>query len=155
MTERTLVDELVEDVLRLVKAERKAGDGSQRDAADMAYADLIAKWTPAALVKVRSLPAVDVEKEAVFSFLLGQGPLEGVWFGDKPEGTRGAFWWRRHLRAALSTQAETVRERAAKMAECHFDDRPRRDGMDWNDGYQDGCRGAAQAIRSMPLTGEG
>lgn len=37
-------------------------------------------------------------------------------------------------------------ERAAAIARCHSDDRPRRDNIDWNDGYQDGCKGASAAI---------
>jgi hypothetical protein len=40
-------------------------------------------------------------------------------------------------------------EAAAKVALCHSDDRPRRDSMDWNDGYIDGCRGASEAIRAL------
>lgn len=35
---------------------------------------------------------------AVIDFLLGEGDLEGRWFGDGiPEG-KGPFWWRTHLR---------------------------------------------------------
>ena len=44
---------------------------------------------------------------------------------------------------------EKVREgmqRAADIALCHSDDRPRRYSMDWNDGYIDGCKGASDAI---------
>ena len=41
-----------------------------------------------------------------------------------------------------------VIEECARVAESHSDDRPRREGIDWNDGYQDGCRGAAAAIRA-------
>lgn len=42
--------------------------------------------------------------EPVFAFLLGEGPLDGVWFGDRSNHPteKGAFWWRKHLRAALS-----------------------------------------------------
>ena len=44
-------------------------------------------------------------------------------------------------------------ERAAVVAECAFDDRPRdRSGhpshMDWEDGYREGTRAAAEAIRA-------
>jgi hypothetical protein len=43
------------------------------------------------------------ELKEVAAFLLGEGPLDGLWFGesaqDKP---RTGFWWRDHLRAALS-----------------------------------------------------
>ena len=34
----------------------------------------------------------------VYEFLMGTGPLEGCHFGDKPEGERGNFWWRKYLR---------------------------------------------------------
>lgn len=40
----------------------------------------------------------------VFAFLLGEGPLEGYWFGEhRPSGKShpANFWWRKHLRAAL------------------------------------------------------
>ena len=41
-------------------------------------------------------------------------------------------------------------ELAAVHAECAADDRPGRDrNFDWNDGYIDGCRGAADAILAM------
>ena len=36
----------------------------------------------------------------VYDFLMGEGPLEGVWFGDLHEGLPGAFWWRGVLRSA-------------------------------------------------------
>jgi hypothetical protein len=42
----------------------------------------------------------------VFAFLLGVGPLDGVWFSDPRPLEKGAFWWRKHLRAALSTKQE-------------------------------------------------
>lgn len=40
-------------------------------------------------------------------------------------------------------------ERAAAVAECHSDERSRHYSMDWSDGYIDGCRGAAAAIRAI------
>lgn len=44
----------------------------------------------------------------VFAFLLGEGPLHGVHFGDRHPSERGAYWWRKDLRAALSAaQADT------------------------------------------------
>lgn len=48
---------------------------------------------------------------------------------------------------AIALALMEERGRAATVAYCHSDDRPRRDNMDWNDGYVDGCRGAAAAIR--------
>jgi hypothetical protein len=54
--------------------------------------------------------------------------------------------------SALEAENERLRkalENAAIVAECHSDDRPGRDRpFDWNDGYIDGCRGAAAAIRA-------
>lgn len=40
----------------------------------------------------------------VFKFLLGEGPLRGVEFGDRHPDERGAFWWRKDLRAARAAQ---------------------------------------------------
>ncbi len=37
----------------------------------------------------------------VAAFLLGEWPLQGVWYGEWPEGERGKYWWRKHLRAAI------------------------------------------------------
>ena len=48
----------------------------------------------------------------VFAFLLGEGQLEGRGFGDEPpphpSGRKAPYWWRKHLRAALS-QAQPVK----------------------------------------------
>lgn len=41
----------------------------------------------------------------IHTFLLGEGPLDGRWFGDEPPVVgrlRRPFWWRTNLRAALS-----------------------------------------------------
>jgi hypothetical protein len=46
----------------------------------------------------------------VIAFLLGEAPLDGCWFGEKPENERGNFWWRKHLRAAHADMAGEVRE---------------------------------------------
>ena len=46
----------------------------------------------------------------VFSFLLGEKPLNGVWFGEKPEGVKGNFWWRTHLRKALAAPVQPVKQ---------------------------------------------
>ena len=42
----------------------------------------------------------------VFQFLLGEGPLRGVEFGDRHPDERGAYWWRKDLRAALAAQKQ-------------------------------------------------
>lgn len=50
----------------------------------------------------RRPPQVGRGMEEVVAFLLGSAPLDDVWFGDRHPTEKGAFWWRRHLRAALS-----------------------------------------------------
>src|SRR5690242_12184285 len=42
---------------------------------------------------------VTISRE-LYSFLMGEGALEGVWFGDLNEGFKGTFWWRALLRCA-------------------------------------------------------
>ena len=42
-------------------------------------------------------------------FLLGQGPLEGFWFGDKPATEKGQFWWRSRLRALHNAAIDQAR----------------------------------------------
>ena len=37
----------------------------------------------------------------IHTFLLGEGPLEGVWCSEKHPLYPGTFWWRAKLRAAL------------------------------------------------------
>lgn len=34
----------------------------------------------------------------MLKFLLGEGPLEGIWFGDTHPTRKGMFWWRKILR---------------------------------------------------------
>lgn len=48
----------------------------------------------------------------VAAFLDGSGTLCGCWFGEKPEGEIGNFWWRKYLRSALAARptTEPVRE---------------------------------------------
>lgn len=53
------------------------------------------------LVALRAIaqggPLAVVPKE-VITFLMGEGPLEGLWFGEvNPQKPRAEFWWRSHL----------------------------------------------------------
>lgn len=75
--------------------------------------------------------------------------------------------WEREFAAAIDARSalaslsqppvldeREVIERAAKVAECAFDDRPRsrvghHSQMDWEDGYREGTRAAAAAIRNL------
>jgi len=50
---------------------------------------------------------------AVVEFLLGEGPLDGVWYGDEHPTNPRPYWWRKHIRAAL---AEPEKERAEVAA---------------------------------------
>jgi len=64
----------------------------------------------------------------VFKFLLGEGPLNGVWFGERPEGERGDFWWRKHLRAEVERLTNERDElRAARIAYAN-EFQPNKDG---------------------------
>jgi hypothetical protein len=38
----------------------------------------------------------------VMKFLLGEGPLDGVWFGYPHPTERGMFWWRKYLRQYIT-----------------------------------------------------
>jgi len=42
---------------------------------------------------------VDAE---VISFLLGSGPLEGVWFGERHPMHKGQYWWRKYFHIAAT-----------------------------------------------------
>ncbi|KDC59382.1 hypothetical protein L512_5219 [Bordetella bronchiseptica MBORD624] len=42
----------------------------------------------------------------VFAFLLGEGQLHGVDFGERAPGAVGKWWWRKDLRAALAARKE-------------------------------------------------
>ncbi|WP_125998169.1 hypothetical protein [Sphingobium yanoikuyae] len=58
-------------------------------------------------------PAPDgvVISRELFAFLCGDGPMQGHWFGEKPEHEQGNFWWRKALRAAdnAMVEAETIK----------------------------------------------
>ena len=51
--------------------------------------------------------AVTISGE-LYAFLMGEGPLEGVWFGEINAGFRGAFWWRALLRCAAGWPASAI-----------------------------------------------
>ena len=52
-----------------------------------------------------------ITMKEVAAFLLGEAPLDGFWFGERHPA--GGFWWREHLRAALSAPA-TAPEKTVK-----------------------------------------
>lgn len=55
----------------------------------------------------------------VFSFLMGEGPLDGRGFGDDPpviNGRKHHYWWRKHLRAVLTASPDWKSERPPASA---------------------------------------
>lgn len=42
-------------------------------------------------------------KTDILKFLLGEGPLDGVWFGDPHPKYPGMFWWRALLRREMES----------------------------------------------------
>lgn len=53
-----------------------------------------------ALQAEQAEPGFVMVRAEVVDFLNGSGSLDGVWFGEKPEGVKASFWWRNHLPAA-------------------------------------------------------
>ena len=53
-----------------------------------------------AIEALSALPAVDEPRinGDVWDFLMGVGPLEGFYFGEKHPSRKGAFWWRKVMR---------------------------------------------------------
>lgn len=53
--------------------------------------------------------------DTVIKFLLGEGELDGLWFGEEfPEHRkRGKWWWRTNLREAWNRRSMTQEERDA------------------------------------------
>jgi hypothetical protein len=81
----TLLDEIVDDVPRL--------------------------WRVVGAALTPTPPKGDLcERDPVFAFLLGEGELEGLWFGDEHPDHYGAFWWRAHLRKAIEALLPTPPE---------------------------------------------
>lgn len=51
--------------------------------------------------------ARDAALAEVHKFLLGEGPLDGLWYGDvKPDAPTKRYWWRTPLRAAIAASRE-------------------------------------------------
>jgi hypothetical protein len=69
---------------------------------------------------VKMAPDGVVISRELLAFLCGDGPLDGHYFGEKPEHERGNFWWRKALRAAEKTALEQAGE---PVAVTELDDR--------------------------------
>jgi hypothetical protein len=60
---------------------------------------------------VASADARDAALAEIHAFLLGDGPLEGVWYGDmksdvEVDAAAGRYWWRRVLRTTIAASKE-------------------------------------------------
>lgn len=65
------------------------------------------KWLKPRRASRRAAPRCSAVPNAVITFLLGEGPLDGVWFGEKHPTERGNFWWRKHLRQNIPICVQT------------------------------------------------
>ncbi len=87
----------------------------------------------------------------VIDFLNGEGPLDGVWFGDPHPALRGSFWWRREVVPALralalppdnlAAQREAVEE-CARICNRTYGDPA------WDGPYRISANACAAAIRA-------
>lgn len=50
------------------------------------------------------------ELSSVIKFLMGEAPLEGVWFNERHPTKKGLYWWRGNLRAALTPPSQLTNE---------------------------------------------
>ena len=68
-------------------------------AVDESIADSVNRKVEAAFDCLLSLlpKEGEVVSDEMLNFLHGIGPLNGVHFGEKPEGERGQYWWRKQL----------------------------------------------------------
>ena len=48
-------------------------------------------------------PTPTQQLEEVLAFLDGTGELRGMSFGEIPDGERGKYWWRKHLKELAPT----------------------------------------------------
>jgi hypothetical protein len=66
----------------------------------------------------------------VYEFLMGEGPLEGVWFNDLHKGLPGRFWWRGLLACSAGWPAKADRSRNGQDRETGLGSRERRSRSD-------------------------
>lgn len=97
----------------LFEAIHRYGNARAMAEHNIAYRDEVRNTADALIALFDAAPqaseAVRDADHPVFTFLLGEGPLRGVEFGDRHPDERGAYWWRKDLRAALSVQPGALR----------------------------------------------
>ena len=60
-----------------------------------------AEWLKSKPVSTSSTVPLVTIREDVARFLLGEGALDGLWFGDQSPDLRGTYWWRNPLRLTM------------------------------------------------------
>lgn len=56
------------------------------------------------------LPDPEPDVREVLAFLAGEGPLDGVYFGEAHPTDRGLFWWRKYLPALSAAKLKIVKD---------------------------------------------
>lgn len=99
--------------------EKEGGEGGALPSGTGLPMNGAAKASPPSRVGIPS--AVTISGE-LYAFLMGEGPLEGVWFGEMNDAFKGAFWWRALLRCAAGWPASGIEARSgetpAEAARC-------------------------------------
>src|SRR5258708_29887681 len=94
-----------------VKAEQKLqarkldflmGGGATCAKCDFRYQDYKGHIIPCPVCALTQSQKEVAELREIGKFLLGEQPLMGFWFGERPAAAP-QFWWRKHLRAALKS----------------------------------------------------
>jgi len=108
----------------------------------------------------RPAPAVgDVASHPIFAFLQGSAPYDGVWFSERHPTEKGAYWWRKHLRAAISAAQA---DRDAVIEQCIATGRslgahiPADTTDKWDHAYKTALISVEDALRALksPATGD-
>lgn len=50
-------------------------------------------------------------QQEVVEFLLGNEPLDGVWYGERHPKEPGAYWWRKYLREVIPARITPPKRR--------------------------------------------
>ena len=108
-----------EEVLSIVESLRCALVAMKRDC-DFLYAidkteEALCKWDKLQSLSPKSEPTrvYSEEEDKLFKFLLGEGDIDGLWFGDKKGNL--PFWWRKLLRDyVLKTRIQSLSPKEVK-----------------------------------------
>jgi len=92
-------------------------------------------------------------KDDIFAFLFGESTFQGVWYGQPNPNERGAYWWRRHLRAALAAPPAIAGEPVAHTMLARQLATASNNILTGNAGLEDAnaCMEAATIIAAAPI----